>query len=268
MSDSLHPMGCSPPGSSVHGILQARTLEWVVILFSRGPSQPRDQTQVSCIAGRFLTIWATREALYNLLAKLYSKSFKLGFSSMWTELPDVKVGFWKRHRNQSSNCQHLLDHRKSKRVPEKRLLLLHWLCSRLWLCGSQQTGKFLEMGVIHHPTCLLRNLYAGQEATRSRYGTMDWFQTGKGCILSPCLFNFYAEYIMWKVRLDETQAGIKIAGRNINLRYANDTTPMAESEEELKSLLMRVKEESEKLAWNPTFKKLWSWYPVPSLHGK
>ena len=71
---------------------------------------------------------------------------------------------------------------------------------------------------------------------------MDWFQIGKGCILSPCLFNFYAEYIMWNVRLDETQAGIKISGRNIDLRYANDTTPMAESEEELKSLLMRVKE--------------------------
>ena len=100
----------------------------------------------------------------------------------------------------------------------------------------------------------MRNLYASQEATvRTGHGTTDWFQTGKGvrqsCILSPCLFNFYAEYIMRNAGLEETQAGIKIARRNINnLRYADDTTLMAESEEELKSLLMKVKEESEKLA--------------------
>ena len=100
-------------------------------------------------------------------------------------------------------------------------------------------------------TCLLRNLYAGQEATvRTGHETTDWFQIGKGirqgCILSPCLFNFYAEYIMRNTGLEETQAGIKIAGRNINnLRYADDTTLMAASEEELKSLLMKVKEESE-----------------------
>ena len=111
-----------------------------------------------------------------------------------------------------------------------------------------------EMGIPDHLTCLLRNLYAGQEATvRTRHGTMDWFQTGKGvyqgCILSPSLFNLYAEYIMQNARLDEAQAGIKIAGRNINnLRYADDTTLMAESKEELKSLLMKVKEESEKAA--------------------
>ena len=109
------------------------------------------------------------------------------------------------------------------------------------------------MGISDHMTCLLRNLYAGQEATvRTGHGTIDWFQTGKGvrqaCILSPCLFNLYAEYIMRNAGLDEAQAGIKIAGRNINnLRYADDTTLMAESEEELKSLLMKVKEESEKL---------------------
>ena len=107
-----------------------------------------------------------------------------------------------------------------------------------------------EMGIPDHQTCLLRNLYAGQEATvRSGHGTTDWFQIGKGvcqgCILSPCLFNLYTEYIMQNARLDEAQAGIKIAGRNINnLRYADDTTLMAESEEELKSLLMKVKEES------------------------
>ena len=108
-----------------------------------------------------------------------------------------------------------------------------------------------EMGISYHLTCLLRNLYAGQEATdRTGHGTTDWFQIGKGvyqgCILSPCLFNLYAEYIMRNAGLDEAQAGIKIAGRNINsLRYADDTTLMAESEE-LKSLLMKVKEESEK----------------------
>ena len=108
------------------------------------------------------------------------------------------------------------------------------------------------MGIPDHLTCLLRNLYAGQEATvRTGHGT-NWFQIGKvvcqGCILSPCLFNFYAEYIMRNAGLEETQAGINFAGRNINnLRYADDTSLMAESEEELKSLLMKVKEESEKV---------------------
>ena len=109
-----------------------------------------------------------------------------------------------------------------------------------------------EMAIPDHLTCLLRNLYAGQEATvRIGHGTTDWFQIGtgirQGCILSPCSFNLYAEYIMRNARLDEAQAGIKVAGRSINnLRYADDTTLMAESEEEPKSLLMKVKEESEK----------------------
>ena len=109
------------------------------------------------------------------------------------------------------------------------------------------------MGIPDHLTCLLRNLCAGQEATvRTGHGTTDWFQIGKGvrqgCILSPCLFNFYAEYIMRNTGLDEAQAGIKIAERNIsNLRYADDITLMTESKEELKSLLMKVKEESEKV---------------------
>ena len=109
------------------------------------------------------------------------------------------------------------------------------------------------MGIADHLICLLRNLYAGQETTvRTGHETTDWFQIGKGvrhgCILSPCLFNFYAEYIMRNAGLDEAQARIKIARRNINnLRYADDTTLMAESEEELKSLLMKVKVESEKV---------------------
>ena len=110
------------------------------------------------------------------------------------------------------------------------------------------------MGNLDHLTCLFRNLYAGQEATvRTGHGTTDWFQIGKevcqGYILSPCLLNLYAEYSVRNAGLEEAQAGIKIAGRNINhLRYADDTTLLAESEEELKSLLMKVKEESEKLA--------------------
>ena len=109
------------------------------------------------------------------------------------------------------------------------------------------------MGIPDHLTCLLRNLYAGQEATvRTGHGTTGWFQKGKGvregCILSPCLFNFYAEYIMRNAGLEETETGIKMAGRNINhLRYADDTTLMAESEEELRSLLIKVKEKSKKI---------------------
>ena len=121
----------------------------------------------------------------------------------------------------------------------------------VWI--TTNCGKFFKTGIPDHLTFLLRNLYAGQEATvRTGHGTIDWFQRGKGvrqgCILSPCLFNLYAEYIMRNAGLEETQAGIKIAGRNINhLRYADDTTLMAESEEELKSLLMKVNEESEKV---------------------
>ena len=120
----------------------------------------------------------------------------------------------------------------------------------------------------------MRNLYAGQEATvRTGHGTTHWFQIGKGvlqgCISSPCLFNLYAEYIMRNSGLEEAQIGIKIAGRNINnLRYADDTTLMAESEEELKSLLMKVKEESGKVGLKLNFRKLRSRHLVPSLHGK
>ena len=141
--------------------------------------------------------------------------------------------------------------------------------------GHNKLWKILrEMGIPDHLACLLRNLYTGQEATvRMEHGTTDWFQIGKGvrqgCILSPCLFNLYAEYIMRNAGLEETQAGVKIARRNINnLGYADDTTLMAESEEELKSLLMKVKVESEKVALNSTFRKQRSWHPVPSLHGK
>ena len=127
------------------------------------------------------------------------------------------------------------------------------------------------MGISDHLTCVLRNLYAGQEATvRNRHGTTDWFQIGKGecqgCILSLCLFNLYAGYIMRNPGLEEAQTGIKMAGTNINnLRYADDTTLMAESEEELKSLLMKVKEESEKVGLKPNIQKT---KIMASDHGK
>ena len=129
------------------------------------------------------------------------------------------------------------------------------------------------MGIPGHLTCLLRNLYAGQEATvRTGHGTTDWFQIGKGvyqgCILSSCLFNLYAEYIMRNAGLEETQAGIKIARRNINnLRCTDDTTLMTESEEELKSLLMKMKEESEKvhLKLNNQKTKIMSSGPITSV---
>ena len=132
-----------------------------------------------------------------------------------------------------------------------------------------------EIGIPDHLTCLWRNLYVGQEATvRTQHGTTDWFQIGKevcqGCIWSPCLFNLYAKYIIRNAGLDEAQAGIKIAGRNINkLQYADDTTLMVESEE-VKSLLIKVKEESEKvgLKLNIQKTKIMASGPVPSLHGK
>ena len=131
-----------------------------------------------------------------------------------------------------------------------------------------------EMGIPDHLTCLPRSLYAGQEATvRTGHGITDWFQIGKGvcqgCVLSSCLFNLYAEYILRNAGLDEAQAGIKIARRNINnLRYADDTTLMAESEEEPKSLLIKVKKESEKVNLKHNIQKLRSWHHVPSLHAK
>ena len=134
--------------------------------------------------------------------------------------------------------------------------------------------NFERDGIPDHLTCLLRNLYAGQEATvRTGHGTTDWFQIGKevcqGCIVSAYLFNLFAEYIMRNAGLEDAQPWIKIAKRNINnLRYADNTTLMAESVEELKSLLMKVKEESEKAGLKLNIKKLRLWHLVPSLRGK
>ena len=158
-----------------------------------------------------------------------------------------------RERNQRSNCQHPLDHRKSKKF-QKSIYFCFIDYAKAFDCvGHNKLGEILqEMGMPDHLPCLLRNLYEGQKPTvRTGHGTMDWFQIGKGicqdCILSPSLFNLYAKYLMRNARLDEAQAGIKIAGRNSNnLKYADDTTLKAESEQELKSLLMKVKE-SEKV---------------------
>ena len=130
------------------------------------------------------------------------------------------------------------------------------------------------MGISDHLTCLLRNLYAGQEAiVRTEHGTIDWFQIGngvlQGCVLSPCSFNFYAEYIMRNTGLEAAQAGIKIARRNINnLRYADDTTLMAEMKEALKNLLMKVKEECEKAGLKLNIQKTKVMASSPTLHGK
>ena len=170
------------------------------------------------------------------------------------ELPDVQAGFRKGRgtRDQIVNICWII---KKAREFQKNIYFCFIDYAKAFDCGDHsKLWKILKgMGTPDHLTCLLRNLYAGKEATdRIGHGTTDWFQTGKGVcqgyILSPCLFNLYAEYIMQNAGLDEAQAGIKIAGRNINnLRYADDTTLMAESEEELKSLLMKVKVESEKV---------------------
>ena len=162
------------------------------------------------------------------LQQCFSRELRTSRCSSWIQ---------KKQWNQRSNCQHLLDHWKSKRVPE-RLYLCFIDYAKIFDCVDHiKLWEILkEMGIVDHQTCLLSNLYAGQEATvRTGHGT-DWFQIGKGvhqgCLLSPCLFNLYAEYIMRNAGLDEAQAGIRIAGRNINnLKYADDTTLMAESKE-------------------------------------
>ena len=167
------------------------------------------------------------------------------------ELPDIQAGFRKGRetRDQIANIRWIME--KAREFPKNILCFIDY--AKAFDCvDHNKLWKILkEMGIPDHLTYLLRNLYVGQEATvRTGHGTTDWLQIGKGlyqgCILSPCLFNLYAEYIMRNAGLEEAQAGIKTTRRNINnLRYADDTTLMAESEEEL-SLLVRVKEESEK----------------------
>ena len=191
------------------------------------------------------------------------------------ELPDVQAGFRKgrRTRDKIANIRWITE---KAREFQKNIYFCFIDYAKAFDCvDHNKLWKILiEMGIPDHLTFLLRNVYAGQEATvRTGHGTTDWFQIGKGvrqgCILSPCLFNLNAKYITRNAGLEEAQAGIKIARRNINnLRYADDTTLMAESEEELKSLLMKVKEESEKVGLNSRFRKRRSWHSVPLLHGK
>ena len=178
------------------------------------------------------------------------------------ELPDVQAGFRKGRgtRDQIANIRWII---KKVREFQKNIHFYFPDYAKAFDCvDHNKLWKILkEMGIPEHLTCLLRNLYAGQEATvRTGHGATDWFQIGKGvrqeCILSPCLFNVHAEYILRNAGLHKAQAGIKIAGKNIsNLRYADDTTLMAESEEELKSLLMKVKEESGKHGLKLNFQK-------------
>ena len=166
------------------------------------------------------------------------------------EFPDVQAGFRKGRgtRNQIANIRWIIE--KAREFQENIYLCFIDYAKAFDCVGHNKLWEILkEMEIPDCLTCLLRNLYADQEETvRTGHGTIDWLQIGKGvrqsCILSPCLFNLYAEYIMRKTGLNEAQAGIKIARRNMNnLRYADDITLMAESEEELKSLLMKVKEE-------------------------
>ena len=178
------------------------------------------------------------------------------------ELPDVQTGFRKDRgtRGQIANIHWIIE--KAREFQENIYFCFIDYAKAFDCIDHNKLWKILqEMGIANHLFCLLRNLYAGQEATvRTGHGTADWFQIGKGirqgCKLSPCLFNSYVEYIMQKARLDEAQAGIEIAGRNINnLRYADYNTLMAESEE-LKSLLMQVKEESEKAGLKLNIQKM------------
>ena len=177
-------------------------------------------------------------------------------------LPDIQSGFRKGRetRDQIANIHRII---KKAREFQKNIYLCFIDYAKVFDCvDHHKLWKILkETGIPDDQTCLLRNLYAGQEAkVRTGHGTRDCFQIGKavhqGCILSPCLFNLYAEYIMRNTGMDEAQAGIKIASRNIsNLRYADDTTLMAESEEELKSLLMNVKEEGETVSLKLSIQK-------------
>ena len=178
------------------------------------------------------------------------------------ELPDVQAGFRKGRgtRDQIANIYWII---KKAREFQKNIYFCFIDYAKAFDCVyHNKLGEILKkMGIPDHLTCLLRTLYAGQQETaRTGPRTTDWFQIGKGicqgCILAPCFFNLHAENIVRNTGLDEAQAGIKIAGRNINhLRYADDTTLMAESEEELKSLLMKVKEESEKVSLKLSIQK-------------
>ena len=188
------------------------------------------------------------------------------------EFPDVQAGFRKGRgtRDQIANICWIIE---KTREFQKNISFCFIDCTKAFDCvDHNKLWKILkEMGIPDHLTYLLRNLHAGQEATvRTGHGITDWFQIGKGvrqgCILSPCLFNFYAEYIRRNAGLEEAQAGIKISRRSINnLRNADDTSLMAESEEELKSLLMKVKEESENVGLRLNIQKTKNMAPGPTI---
>ena len=191
------------------------------------------------------------------------------------ELPDVQTGFRKgrRTRDHIANIRWII--KKAREFPKNIYFCFIDYAKAFDCVDHNKLWKILkEMGIPDHLNCLLRNLYGGQEATvRTGHGTTDWFQIGKGvcqdCILSLCLFNLYAEYIMRHAGLEEAQAEIKIAGRNINnLRYADDTTLMAESEDELKSLLMKMKEENEKVGLKLNIQKTKTMASGPIPYGK
>ena len=214
MSDSLWPMDCRSLGSSVLGTLQARILEWIAIPFSVRSSWPRDRTQVSCIIGRFFTVWATREAhvldIFEYKWWICSRIINILCGVVrepWT--PDVQAGFRKGRgtRDQVANIHWIIE---KARVFQKNIYFCFIDYAKDFDCvDHNKPWKILkEIGIPDHLTCLLRNLYAGQEATvRTGHGTTDWFQIRKGvrqgCILSPCLFNLYAGYIMRNAGLEE-----------------------------------------------------------------
>ena len=212
----------------------------------------------------------------HMLVKKCSKFSKPGFSNMWT----VKFQMFKVVLEKAEEPEIKLPTSAGSSKKQESFRKEIYFCfidyAKAFDCVDRnKLWKILkEMGIPDHLTFSLRNLYAGQEATvRIGHGTTEWFQIGKGvcqgCILSPCLFNLYTEYIMRNAGLDEAQTGIKVAGRNINnLWYVDDATLMPESEEELQSLLMKVKEERAKVALKHNFRKWRSLHPVPSLHGK
>ena len=191
------------------------------------------------------------------------------------ELPDVQAGFRKGRgtRDQIASIRWII---KKAREFQKNIYFCFIDYAKAFDCvDHNKLWKILkEMGMPDHLTCLLRNLYAGQEATvRTGHGTIDWFQIGKGvrqgCVWSPCLFNFYAEYIMRNAGLEETQAGIKIARKKINnVRYADDTILVAESEEEIKCLLLKLKEESKKVGLKFNIQKTKIMASEPITFGK
>ena len=188
------------------------------------------------------------------------------------ELPDVQARF-RKGRATRDQIANIIE--KAREFQKNSYFCFIGYTKDFAFVDHNKLWKILkELRIPDHLTCHLRNLYAGQEATvRTGHGTMDWFQIVKGvhqgCILSPCLFNLCAEYIMRNVGLDEAQPGIKIAGRNSNnLRYADDTILTAESEEELKNLLMKMEEESEKAVLKLNIQKTKIMTSFPSLHGK